>query len=180
VILLKHTDWQVGQGENSMFAKKSLPFGIALVLLIALASLGLAYGAWTDTLTINGDVTTGSLNVDFVGTDGPVADVDLLNAGTCTLDYEDDLVTVTIANAYPGYQCVPMITVKNTGSIPAKVTLNFPADEPVPGVAAGGVALGENTLVPGATIGFSLPFEVYGDPPMGTSYSFTFPIPASQ
>ncbi len=34
-----------------MFSKKSLPITLALILLIALATLGLAYGAWTDTLT---------------------------------------------------------------------------------------------------------------------------------
>jgi hypothetical protein len=163
-----------------MFAKKSVQLSIALVLLLALASLGLAYGAWTDSLTINGNVTTGSLNVDFIGTDGSVADVDPLNAATCTLDYQDDLVIVTIDNAYPGYQCNPLITVQNTGSIPATVTLNLPPSEPAPDVFVGGVSLGQRTLIVDESVGFTLPIEAYLNPPMDTTIQFSFPIPVAQ
>ena len=163
-----------------MFSKKSFPITIAFILILALGTMGLAYGAWTDQLVINGNVTTGTLNVDFIGTDGSVPDVDPYNLVTCSLDYEDDLVTVTINGAYPGYQCVPSITIKNTGSIPAVATLSFPWIEPVPGVGFGGVGLGASIMAPGATISFPLPIEVYGNPPMGQTYTFSFPIPVAQ
>jgi hypothetical protein len=163
-----------------MFSKKSLHISLAFILLIALATLGLAYGAWTDSLQINGEVTTGSLNVDFIGTDGGVADTDPYNLVTCYLDYEDDLITITITGAYPGYQCNPQILVKNTGSVPAVATMNFPASEPVQHVYVGGVLMGNVPLAPGAQVGFTLPIEVYLNPPMNTPVTFSFPIPVVQ
>jgi hypothetical protein len=120
VILLKHTDWQVGQGENSMFAKKSLPFGIALVLLIALASLGLAYGAWTETLTINGNVTTGTFDPQFYGM-GVFYEEDPADAATCTITNTPLEVTISIQNAYPGFHCEGGGTIQNYGSVPVTI-----------------------------------------------------------
>jgi hypothetical protein len=131
-------------------------------------------------LNINGSVTTGTLNVDFIGTDGSVTDQDPLNAATCTLDYGDDVVIVTIDNGYPGYQCNPLITVKNTGTVSATATLDFPALEPATHVYVGGVSLGAVSLVPGAQTSFTLPIEFFTDPPMGTTVSFSFPIPVVQ
>ena len=48
-----------------MFSKKSLPITIAFILMLALGTMGLAYGAWTDQLQINGNVTTGTLNIQI-------------------------------------------------------------------------------------------------------------------
>jgi hypothetical protein len=162
-----------------MFSKKSLHISLAFILVIALATLGLAYGAWSDLLTIDGSVTTGSLNVDFIGTNGPVADVDPLGAGTCSVAYGDDLVTITISGAYPGYQCVPLITIKNTGTVPALATINLPWTEPQPGMGAGGVSVSGDLPV-GAETSFSVPFEVYDTPPMNTTVTYSFPIPVVQ
>jgi hypothetical protein len=160
-------------------SKKTMTIATFLVV-IALATMGLAYGAWTETLTIDGTVGTGRLDVDFVGTDGPVADADPLNVATCSLDYEEDSVTVTIGNAYPGYQCNPMIRLQNTGTIPADVRVNLPPTFPAEGVGVGGIMIAQYPFGPGAVTAFTLPVEVYDTPPMGGSFQFTFDIPVAQ
>jgi predicted ribosomally synthesized peptide with SipW-like signal peptide len=40
---------------------------IALALVLALGSLGVGYAMWSDTVTINGSVTTGNVDLDIVG-----------------------------------------------------------------------------------------------------------------
>ena len=50
-----------------MFRRKSLPLGVLVMLLVlALASLGVGYGLWSKILTINGTVKTGTVNAVFV------------------------------------------------------------------------------------------------------------------
>lgn len=49
-----------------MSARKSVPVGtILMVLVVALATVGVAYGLWTKTLFIQGSVTAGNVNSDF-------------------------------------------------------------------------------------------------------------------
>jgi len=62
-----------------MFAKKSLPIGtLLIVIVIALAGMGVAYGHWTATLTDVGTVNTGTFVADwfnvFTDDDGTVVD----------------------------------------------------------------------------------------------------------
>jgi len=116
-----------------MFSKKSLPISIALILLIALSTLGLAYGAWTDTLHINGTASTGTFDVamDYLYYD--------FAAPGCTAAISADgkTLTVTIANAYPGYACAGGVSIKNLGTVPAKIN---------------GLAEGTNTVPAGFTV----------------------------
>ena len=49
-----------------MFSKKSLPITIAFILMLALGTMGLTYGYWTDQLTINGTVNDGKLRPEFL------------------------------------------------------------------------------------------------------------------
>jgi hypothetical protein len=49
-----------------MSPRKSVPVGtILMILVIALATVGVAYGLWTKTLFISGSVTAGNVNSDF-------------------------------------------------------------------------------------------------------------------
>ncbi len=49
-----------------MSIRKKLPVGtMFLVLVIALAFLGVGYALWSETLTISGTVTTGEVDVEF-------------------------------------------------------------------------------------------------------------------
>lgn len=111
-----------------MFSKKTLHLSFALVLLIALASFGIAYGAWTDTLNINGTVGTGSLDIDFDPAMAKVhTETDPLNVATCTVTATEDLATLTIENAYPGVTCKAELVIKNTGTIPVNIDTSWPA-----------------------------------------------------
>lgn len=50
-----------------MFRRKSLPLGVLVMLLVlALASLGIGYGLWFKILHIDGTVHTGTVNAEFV------------------------------------------------------------------------------------------------------------------
>src|SRR6185369_8993289 len=123
--------------KNIMFSKKSLPISIALILLIALSTLGLAYGAWSDTLNINGNVSTGTFDVrmDYLYTDyEQVGCNPALSADGKTL-------TVTITNAYPGFHCGGGVSIKNLGTVPAKINGLVEVTNTVPAAFRGGAGL---------------------------------------
>ena len=50
-----------------MLTKKSLPVGtLFIILVIALALMGVGYALWSETLTISGTVNTGEVDVEFL------------------------------------------------------------------------------------------------------------------
>jgi hypothetical protein len=105
-------------------SRKSLGL-IALVLIIALASLGIAQGLWSETLNINGTVQTGTVNVEL-SMSGWTEDNEPANkdTATCTgaLSDNNNTLTITISNAYPNYICyVKNMDVHNVGTIPVHV-----------------------------------------------------------
>jgi predicted ribosomally synthesized peptide with SipW-like signal peptide len=87
-------------------------------MVVALATIGVAYGAWTDQLNINGTVHTGTLDVQL-----QVAGFDPTEAGGCTYVFSDanDTLTITASNATPGMVCWSQIEVKNIGTVPIKI-----------------------------------------------------------
>jgi predicted ribosomally synthesized peptide with SipW-like signal peptide len=106
-------------GENKM---KKMGF-IILAVVLALGALGAGYAAWSQTLTINGSVSTGTYDVVFqnLGT----SETDALAVGTVTADNlatDGHSFKVTIGNGYPGYVGVATFEVKNTGTVPAKIS----------------------------------------------------------
>jgi len=177
-----------------MFAKKSVQFSVALVLLIALASLGLAYGYWSDTLYVNGNVTTGTFDVSM---DYMYLDWD---AGPgCVADVSDDgkTLTVTITDAYPGYHCGGGVSIRNLGTVPAEINGLVEVTNDVPAAFRGGAGLvfmtnasaaqvhsGESfVLAAGATGGgvmwdFTIPASETGHE--GETYSFSYTFLAEQ
>ena len=58
------------------------------VLLIALSVVGFSYAYWTDTLTIDGEISTGELDVQFSAqaTNDPDGENDPKECGTWTYD----------------------------------------------------------------------------------------------
>lgn len=98
---------------------------IALLMVLAFALTGVGYAAWTDTLYINGNVKTGSLDVDYVSgclfgaTICPAIVAD--QYVTKSIEYIDDnTCKVTIGNLYPGAKVWFDVAQKNKGSIPVK------------------------------------------------------------
>ena len=112
---------------------------IIIAVIFALGAMGIGYAWWTDTLTINGVVTTGHLTWIFiqpisqsdVGTDKNARDLHTdvpwvtspsVNVGNCTcLITTDHLVTYTINNGYPGYYDKLTVTTKNVSTMPIKI-----------------------------------------------------------
>lgn len=105
-----------------MFKNRTARIGILFgILILALGAVGIGSALWSETLTIDGDVLTGNVDVEF----GYVAVDDLGAAGECTLTGTPDALTMTMTGVYPTYECYLEINVLNVGSIPVLV------DEPV-------------------------------------------------
>lgn len=95
---------------------------IVVVLLIALATVGVAFGYWTDNVKINGTVQNGNLNAEWF-----MYGYSDTNC-TYTMDSSKHTLTITGANAMPssnaqnsGFWCEVMLGVKNSGTIPVKI-----------------------------------------------------------
>jgi len=109
---------------------------LVLLLVFALAAIGIGYAMWDKTLSIDGTVNTGDLDVHFIGatsTDGPGAldapDYDKdVGQTVCEIDAVDDqLVLVTVSNVYPSYEALCNLKWENNGTIPVKlVSLGCP------------------------------------------------------
>lgn len=125
----------------------------SLVAVLALASMGLTYTLWSETLEIDGTVNTGSVDVsisggyqEFVGVEtggvySIVAESTLpveKNTANCavegavgvgaehlgdTVNTGDGELDVTVTGAYPSYYCVVTVTVTNEGTVPVHVNL---------------------------------------------------------
>ncbi|MDR7855064.1 hypothetical protein [Tissierella sp.] len=103
---------------------------IGLTLIIVVVLMGVGYAAWQETLTINGNITTGELNMEFVDNYfypfGMTFDNKILQRdyfGQCSLEQDEanDLVTVTINDMYPGSTFNYELRANNIGTIPATV-----------------------------------------------------------
>jgi hypothetical protein len=81
---------------------------LALVAVIALSALGVGYAMWSDTLYINGTVSTGNLDVQL---SGPfvIEDEDLEAGGTDSIDRDS-----TIENKDVG-MCDAWLAAQSTG-----------------------------------------------------------------
>ena len=90
--------------------------GIFAVLMIALMVAGFAYAHWTKTITINGTVNTGSLDL-AISFDGWTDD----DKHFCNVtgDIDGNTLTVTIDNAYPCITATIKFDLHNNGSVPA-------------------------------------------------------------
>ena len=116
-----------------MKSKKALGGLLAMGVILALAALGLVYTNWDQTFTINGNVSTGTVEVnaerfcDNAGADcawdnegaGQKITKDI---GSCVHTGSGDKFTLTISNGYPGYRCHFWINITNKGQLPVEVT----------------------------------------------------------
>ena len=104
-------------------------FATFAILMLALGVAGFAYAHWEKLVTVDGEVTTGKLNLIIVsaadddeplkpdpGKDKNVADTEII------VDPKDpQKAIVKITNAYPCYYVYWHMTIKNIGTIPAKL-----------------------------------------------------------
>jgi hypothetical protein len=116
---------------------------IAMALVLALGTLGVGYAMWSDTVTIQTNISTGSVDIDIVGqleldtyppngvyyptttpdwttNDGFVGGFWQLdkNVSWATSTFTEDFVTVNLYNTYPSNFNMVSIYVSNMGTIP--------------------------------------------------------------
>jgi len=117
---------------------KRLPLGLlAILLIVLLAGVGVAYGLWSETLTIDGTVNTGEVNVKF-GTItksekvqinfAPPVDEPKEKAEAANCEYtikgagtDGETLVITTTGAYPSWHCIVEFDVVSTGSVPVHV-----------------------------------------------------------
>lgn len=116
-----------------MKARRFLPVGVlALLLVLALASVGVGYGLWSDVLRISGIVHTGEVNAHLSLGEIIEDEAEGKDVATCTAELQEgpletdgdrgpDRVLVRIENGYPSYVCQVFVDVTNDGTIPIKV-----------------------------------------------------------
>lgn len=103
-----------------------------LVLAIALAGIGVGFAHWSKTLTIDGTVNTGMLDVVWSAdaswdTEPPEKDASSIS---CWVDYSADPTGETLAvvldNAYPSIDYYQLVNLENIGTIPVHInSINF-------------------------------------------------------
>ncbi len=100
---------------------------LALVPLLALASIGLAAALWSEAITIDGEVVTAEFDAGW--TFGVCAEVDPLSMGSVEIVEADAMheipglhnITLKVDDAYPTYRAVCGVEYTYTGSILARV-----------------------------------------------------------
>jgi hypothetical protein len=104
---------------------------IVLAVVLALGLVGAAFAYWSQPLYVNGNVTTGTLLVEFNAVGPAAAGPNNVGSGIAQAqvttgigNYEgtNNVVTVTIANAYPGMDVSVPFSVGNYGSLEAQVS----------------------------------------------------------
>lgn len=117
---------------------KRLPLGLlAILLIVLLAGIGVAYGLWSETLTISGTVNTGEVDVEFANVekkegvavngilkipepsekeDAANCSYQILNSGT-----DREKLQVTTVGAYPSWHCFVEFDIKSTGNVPVHI-----------------------------------------------------------
>lgn len=90
--------------------------------LVILAVLGFALAYWSETLEVDVTVETGKLDVEWFRVTCYDNEPQGRDFGKCSYEIAQNKkeVVVKLENAYPGYNATFELTVKNTGSIPAK------------------------------------------------------------
>jgi len=141
--------------------------GMFSALLVALAMTGVGFSHWEKTVTINGTVTTGTLELEpscniwvVSPTDKPwVASVEN------TLDIAGNTVSYSIGNAFPCLTVGGEFDLLGIGSVPAglkEIYINLPwGVSMVPGPVTDNYEIYDNTLPPGENLiaNFKLTFD---------------------
>lgn len=164
---------------------------IVMILVLALGALGVGYAYWSDVLTINGNVATGSFNNNLVAVSASDSDGSGVGSvGTCTaVANGDKAVTVTIGNGYPTFVGTVNLRIDNTGSIPSRIkNLTYPALVDLDGDSVNdiSVSLSPASIAEGTTVSAggsksgTLTVTVLDDATQSASGSFTVSMDAVQ
>lgn len=110
---------------------------VAIVLIVLLLALAVGYAAFSQTLTITGTATAKAGTWDVKFTDATATNSIVSGTAENSATFTDNKVTVTVNLATPGDGATVTATIKNNGSVGAKLTgfnvtgLTATADETV-------------------------------------------------
>ena len=168
------------------FAKSLIGIFIAMLLL---ASAGIAYALWSETLKINVTVKTGEVDVKwsdwscndngadpqspgFNNSEGK--DVAKCYVEEEKYDEEGDLIklNVTITNAYPGYHAVITGIVDNIGTIPVKLYNHSISSYDTQALSVNLGIPGDTQIEPGGNSTYTLTIDVLQNASETSTYSF--------
>lgn len=94
---------------------------LSAIAIGVVATMGLGFALWTETLNVDATVSTGELSAVFalpVATDDDGGQAD----GTCTAIADGNSLSVKLDNAYPGYSCDIATPIFNNGTVDAVIT----------------------------------------------------------
>jgi len=100
---------------------------IPMLLIFALVLTGFAYAHWEKIITISGSVDTGKFDLIIISAsdddDGidPGKNKDVADTKIKIDPNDPERAIVTITNAYPSYYVYIHVTIRNVGTIPAKL-----------------------------------------------------------
>ena len=105
---------------------------LGLALLGAVTLIAVANAMWFQVLTLDASVSTGELRVRWSGTncndneppnpfDVEGFPIQTKNVGTLSSIRTDELITVTVGNAYPGYAIDCELEWRNVGTVPVHI-----------------------------------------------------------
>jgi len=175
---VKHT--QRGEKESDKEMKTKIA-SIFAILLIALAVAGFSYAWWTETLTIDGSVSTGKLDVAFENIGITLSEYMTGAAEGIDTDSDGDYdkINVTIGNGYPCGWANVTFNITNTGTIPAKCTnITITAASELT-ATLNGIAKGD-TIAAGDTKSCELTIHVKETADENASYTITVTIDFGQ
>jgi len=96
------------------------------ILMMALGVAGYAYAHWTKIITINGTITTGTLELEpsfsvvgIAGTKGWLPEKEGKHVSYINWTIKDNTLTVSINNTHPCLWVNGTFDLKNTGTVPA-------------------------------------------------------------
>lgn len=108
-----------------MSRKVSPVWMLSIVVVLALASVGVVYGIWQQTLFINATVYTGEAEAEFaiseVYTEGDIKNVASCVADVIETNDEYDTIVITATNMFPGVACDVVFDVTSVGSVPIHI-----------------------------------------------------------
>jgi hypothetical protein len=110
---------------------------LLMAIILALGATGVGYAYWYHDIWVDAAVETGELSATFTGgnqtshawADGPNQVAWYTFTGA---DVDDQVLAVTIGNAYPGLHAVVPILLKNDGTIPIGQFQYYPDLETLP------------------------------------------------
>lgn len=127
---------------------------LALVMIVTLMSMGVAYAAWSQTVTVSGSISTGKLEVvttaeAFALTDNLDVEPDAASEyasssaeAVAGVEVTGNEIAVDLTGMYPGVTAVGKIILDNTGTIPVDIELGEDAADPALGLTIAFEVLG--------------------------------------